>query len=29
VAMVPDEEHDVIIPEILTESGLRRFAPKL
>jgi 5-formyltetrahydrofolate cyclo-ligase len=29
VAMVPDEEHDVVIPEILTESGLRRFAPKL
>jgi 5-formyltetrahydrofolate cyclo-ligase len=29
VAMVPDENHDVIIPEILTESGLRRFAPKL
>ncbi|MCP9229396.1 5-formyltetrahydrofolate cyclo-ligase [Mesorhizobium sp. M0045] len=29
VALVPDEPHDVIIPEILTESGLRRFAPKL
>ncbi|WP_256754382.1 5-formyltetrahydrofolate cyclo-ligase [Mesorhizobium sp. Mes31] len=29
VALVPDEDHDVIIPEILTESGLRRFAPKL
>ncbi|MER9015248.1 MULTISPECIES: 5-formyltetrahydrofolate cyclo-ligase [unclassified Mesorhizobium] len=29
VAVVPDEPHDVIIPEILTESGLRRFAPKL
>ena len=26
---VPDEWHDVIIPEILTESGLRRFAPSL
>ncbi|PBB92379.1 5-formyltetrahydrofolate cyclo-ligase [Mesorhizobium sp. WSM3864] len=25
VAQVPDENHDVIIPEILTESGLRRF----
>ena len=29
VALVPDEWHDVIIPEILTESGLRRFAPSL
>jgi 5-formyltetrahydrofolate cyclo-ligase len=29
VALVPDEEHDVVIPEILTESGLRRFAPRL
>jgi len=27
VPEVPDEWHDVIIPEILTESGLRRFAP--
>lgn len=27
VPEVPDEPHDVIIPEILTESGLRRFAP--
>lgn len=27
VAEVPDEPHDVVIPEILTESGLRRFAP--
>ena len=27
VPLVPDEWHDVIIPEILTESGLRRFAP--
>jgi 5-formyltetrahydrofolate cyclo-ligase len=25
VARVPDEPHDVILPEILTESGLRRF----
>ncbi|MBN9232404.1 MULTISPECIES: 5-formyltetrahydrofolate cyclo-ligase [Phyllobacteriaceae] len=25
VAKVPDEAHDVIVPEILTESGLRRF----
>ncbi|TIS12183.1 MAG: 5-formyltetrahydrofolate cyclo-ligase, partial [Mesorhizobium sp.] len=25
VSQVPDENHDVIIPEILTESGLRRF----
>ncbi|MDX8465754.1 5-formyltetrahydrofolate cyclo-ligase [Mesorhizobium sp. VK23B] len=29
VEMVPDENHDVIIPEILTESGLRRFMPQL
>ena len=29
VEMVPDENHDVIIPEILTESGLRRFTPQL
>lgn len=29
VERVPDENHDVIIPEILTESGLRRFAPEL
>ncbi|PBC05960.1 5-formyltetrahydrofolate cyclo-ligase [Mesorhizobium sp. WSM3860] len=29
VSMVPDENHDVIIPEILTESGLRRFTPQL
>ena len=29
VEMVPDENHDVIIPEILTESGLRRFTPEL
>lgn len=25
IARVPDEEHDVVVPEILTESGLRRF----
>ena len=29
VAMVPDEPHDVIVPEILTESGLRRFGASL
>ena len=29
VERVPDENHDVVIPEILTESGLRRFAPEL
>lgn len=29
VALVPDEDHDVVIPEILTESGLRRFALQL
>ena len=29
VPEVPDEQHDVIIPEILTESGLRRFVPSL
>jgi len=29
VGLVPDEDHDVVIPEILTESGLRRFSPKL
>lgn len=29
VPTVPDEPHDVIIPEILTESGLRRFAAPL
>ncbi|MCT7377258.1 5-formyltetrahydrofolate cyclo-ligase [Chelativorans sp. EGI FJ00035] len=29
VPQVPDEMHDVIIPEILTESGLRRFPPPL
>lgn len=27
VPMVPDELHDVIIPELLTESGMRRFRP--
>ncbi|MGD9912637.1 MAG: 5-formyltetrahydrofolate cyclo-ligase [Rhizobiaceae bacterium] len=26
VERVPDEPHDVILPELLTESGLRRFA---
>jgi 5-formyltetrahydrofolate cyclo-ligase len=25
VARVPDEPHDVVLPELLTESGLRRF----
>ena len=29
VELVPDEPHDVIIPEILTESGLRRFEAPL
>lgn len=29
VDRVPDEDHDVVISEILTESGLRRFAPQL
>ena len=29
VPAVPDEPHDVIVPEILTESGLRRFGPPL
>lgn len=29
VAEVPDEPHDVVIPEILTESGLRRFSQQL
>ncbi|MBR2689955.1 MAG: 5-formyltetrahydrofolate cyclo-ligase [Aquamicrobium sp.] len=29
VSEVPDEPHDVVIPEILTESGLRRFAEQL
>jgi 5-formyltetrahydrofolate cyclo-ligase len=29
VPLVPDEWHDVVIPEILTESGFRRFAPSL
>jgi 5-formyltetrahydrofolate cyclo-ligase len=28
VGLVPDEPHDVIIPEILTESGLRRFGAR-
>jgi 5-formyltetrahydrofolate cyclo-ligase len=26
VARVPDEAHDVVLPQILTESGLRRFS---
>ncbi len=29
VELVPDEPHDVVIPEILTESGLRRFEAPL
>ncbi|PSJ62435.1 5-formyltetrahydrofolate cyclo-ligase [Pseudaminobacter soli (ex Li et al. 2025)] len=29
VPLVPDEPHDVIIPEILSESGLRRFGSTL
>jgi 5-formyltetrahydrofolate cyclo-ligase len=29
VERVPDEPHDVVIPEILTESGLRRFGTHL
>jgi 5-formyltetrahydrofolate cyclo-ligase len=29
VPLVPDEPHDMIIPEILTESGLRRFGARL
>ena len=29
VTFVPDEPHDVVIPEILTESGLRRFEAPL
>ena len=29
VAQVPDEPHDVVIPEILTEGGLRRFGSPL
>ena len=29
VALVPDEPHDVVLPEILTESGLRRFDASL
>ncbi|ODT31690.1 MAG: 5-formyltetrahydrofolate cyclo-ligase [Kaistia sp. SCN 65-12] len=28
VERVPEEPHDVILTEILTESGLRRFAPR-
>jgi len=29
VALVPDEPHDVVIPEILTESGLRRLGTQV
>ncbi|MBX3529315.1 MAG: 5-formyltetrahydrofolate cyclo-ligase [Rhizobiaceae bacterium] len=29
VARVPDEPHDVVLPTILTETGLRSFAPVL
>jgi 5-formyltetrahydrofolate cyclo-ligase len=29
VECVPDEPHDILIPDFLTESGLRRFAPAL
>ena len=29
VERVPEEGHDVVIPEVLTESGLRRFAASL
>jgi 5-formyltetrahydrofolate cyclo-ligase len=29
VERVPDQPHDVILPQILTESGLRRFDPGL
>jgi 5-formyltetrahydrofolate cyclo-ligase len=29
VPLVPNEDHDVILTEILTESGLRRFKPQL
>ncbi|MDX8531601.1 5-formyltetrahydrofolate cyclo-ligase [Mesorhizobium sp. VK25A] len=29
VPLVPNEDHDIIISEILTESGLRRFTPQL
>lgn len=29
VERVPDEGHDIVIPEMLTESGLRRLAPSL
>lgn len=29
VPLVPDEPHDIVIPEILTESGLRRFGAQL
>ena len=29
VERVPDEPHDIVLPEILTESGLRAFGPAL
>lgn len=29
VERVPDEPHDIVIPEFLTESGLHRFSPAL
>ena len=29
VPRIPDEPHDMILPQILTESGLRRFHPAL
>lgn len=29
VEKVPDEPHDIVIPEFLTESGLHRFSPAL
>jgi 5-formyltetrahydrofolate cyclo-ligase len=29
VGLVPDEPHDVVVPEILTETGLRRLGPAL
>ncbi len=29
VGLVPDEPHDIVVPEILTETGLRRLGPAL
>lgn len=29
VERVPEEPHDIVLSEILTESGLRRFAPRM